>query len=130
MAANKTKGEVSFPAITVEGFTGGGVLVLDFNALCQLEDELGLAVDQLSTDALKSPGKIRTIFRIALGRHHGEVSAATAGDIIQAIGLLPAVELVVQALAASFPEAATDGTANPPRKPQGAGTGKTATAAG
>lgn len=127
--ANKIKGEIALPAVDVEGFEKGGTIVLNFNALCALEDELGTTIDSLGSVALKSPKTIRTIFRIGLAHHHGDIADAVAGDVIQELGLMKAAEIVISAMTASFPEAAKDGTGNPPKKGKD-GTGKTASAAG
>jgi hypothetical protein len=127
MSVNPNKGEVAIPAISVAGFEAGGALLLDFNALCAIEEELGEGIQSLGPKAVSSPTTLRAIFRIGLERRHGTVTDLAAGDIIQSIGMVDAVELVLKAITLSFPEAAKGGDANPPKpgkKP--AGTTKTA----
>lgn len=110
------KGEVVF---TVEGEDYR--LVLDFNALCDLEDDLpGLMSGDVE---IKSPRAIRSVFAAGLARHHSGLTARDAGDLIHALGVERAAALVAQAFTASFgsPE-----TARPPkaRPSPGAGTAR------
>lgn len=117
LSANPLKGEVGFPANPdVAGFEAGGIIVLDFNALCALEEELGEKIDQIGEAALRSPMMMRTVFRIGLEAKHGAVDERDAGNLIQAIGADVASELTLRAFQLSFPEAAKDGSADP-RKP-------------
>ncbi|WP_404713197.1 hypothetical protein [Sphingomonas sp. MMS24-J13] len=124
--ANPLKGEVAFPAVPdLPGFEAGGTLVLDFNALCTLEDELGEEIGRIGAESLQSPKMMRTVFRVAMEEHHKAVDDVTVGKIIQAVGIDTAAALVLRAFSLSFPEAAKDGDANPPKKPaKPAGTGK------
>lgn len=94
MSAN-IKGEVPFEAIG-ETFR----LVLDFNALCDLEGELPGLMD--GSVEIKSPRAIRSVFAAGLARHHPEITVTVAGDIIQSIGIERAGELVASAFSASF----------------------------
>lgn len=117
MGANPLKGEVAFPKIAVEGFEKGGIVLLDFNALCALEGELGEKIDEIGGAALKSPQMMRTVMRIALEEHHGAVADKTVGKIIQAVGVDKVSELLLEAFTLSFPEAA-NATEDPPKPPK------------
>jgi hypothetical protein len=75
--ANPVKGEVAFE---VEG--RDYKLVLDFNALCEVEDVLG--ADGMD---LARPKAIRAIFWAALLRHHPDVTVQDAGDLIGALAV-------------------------------------------
>lgn len=116
--AGSIKGVVKFEA--------GGEdyrLLLDFNALCDLEADFPGIMD--GSFDLKSPKAIRRVFHVGLAEHHGALSERDAGSIIQAIGLERAGEVIAEAFAASFPSA-TGGEESPrPRKAQPkAGAGK------
>lgn len=89
------KGEVPFE---VEGTPYR--LVLDFNALCDLEDELPGLMD--GTVEIKSPKAIRAVFAAGLVKHHPEVSLIDAGNLIQGLGIEKAGGFVAEAFAASF----------------------------
>ena len=116
--ANKVKGEVGF---TVEDgdLAGDYVLLLDFNALCDLEEDFpGIMKGEF---ALESPKAIRKVFAVGLSARH-DVDERTAGAIIQAVGLAEVADLVGRAFKASFPEAA-EGDARPRKAPAKAGAG-------
>lgn len=95
------------------------LLLLDFNALCDLESELPGLMD--GTAEIKSPSAIRAVFHAGLVAHHGDVDLRDAGKIIHEIGIEQAAELVKEAFEASFGK--TDGGEGKsrPRK-RGAGT--------
>lgn len=98
--AAKLKGEVSFKALA-STFT----LVVDFNAICAIEEELDIKIDEIG-DRLKGSGKtIRSVFRIGLAARHGALTDFEAGNLIQEIGVMKAAELLAEAMTASFPEA-------------------------
>lgn len=107
--AGSVKGEVAFKA-------GGEdyILLLDFNALCDLEGELPGLMD--GTAEIKSPSAIRAVFHAGLQARHPGVGIREAGDIIQDVGLAEAGDLVRRSFEASFP-AAKGGEGEPrPRK--------------
>ncbi|RZJ44970.1 MAG: hypothetical protein EON87_08640, partial [Brevundimonas sp.] len=117
--ANPIKGEVPF---TVESgdLAGDYVLLLDFNALCDLEQDFpGLMDGQFE---VKSPSAIRTVFAIGLREHHGEMDERDVGRIIHAVGMSEAGRLVGEGFKAAFPEAA-QGKASPRKAPAKAGAG-------
>jgi len=128
--ANPELGEVAFPAVDVIGFEEGGILVLDFNALCTLEGEVSQKITSIGADVLQSPSMMRTVFRIALEARHGQVSERDAGEIIQRIGPARAGELVAEAFLLSFPPAEGGTSDGNPPKPGANGTGKSASANG
>lgn len=107
--ANVIKGEVDFSA-DGEDY----ILVLDFNALCDLESDYPGIMD--GSFEMKSPRAVRKVFQVGLSKHHSDISEIAAGEIIQSIGIPEAAELVGKAFKASFPEAAKGGKARPPAK--------------
>ncbi|MFD1950683.1 hypothetical protein ACFSGX_07875 [Sphingomonas arantia] len=89
------------------GFAANGLpwtLVYDFNALCSIEEALGETLGRL-TD-LSSPTRARTVFRVGLEHHHGVMTDAEAGAIIQDIGVEKAGELIGYAFQLAFPDPA------------------------
>ena len=114
---NRVKGEVAFEA---EG--QGYVLLLDFNALCELEDDLPGLMD--GTAEIKSPKAIRTVFHAGLQARHPGIDLRDAGEIIQSIGLEAAANLVRLSFEASFPSAdGGEGASRPQKAPAKAGAG-------
>lgn len=104
--ANAIKGEVGVKA-DGQDYT----LLLDFNALCELEDVVpGL----MSGGAeIQSPRAVRAVFHAALGEHHPDLDEKAAGRIIQAVGIERAAELIGEAMAASFGKPEGKETARP-----------------
>lgn len=107
------KGEVGFEA-DGESYT----LLLDFNALCDLEDSLPGLMD--GTAEIKSPKAIRSVFHAGLQARHDGLTTRDAGDLIQAIGLDVAGELVAEAFSASFGKGG-EGKPRPRKATAGAG---------
>jgi hypothetical protein len=87
---NPVKGEVGFEA-GGEGYT----LVLDFNALCELEAALTPGDDR------NGPRATRATLWAALQRHHEGLSLADAGDLIAALTLPRVRELIGEAYSAA-----------------------------
>lgn len=115
--ANKVKGQVAFEA-------GGQdyILLLDFNALCELEDELPGLMD--GTAKIESPKAIRAVFHAGLQAHHKDIGLRDAGVIIQDIGLEEAANLIRRSFEASFPPATGgEGETRPQKAPAKAGAG-------
>lgn len=102
--ANAARGEVAFRALDRDW-----TLLLDINALCEAEDELGVKVHELAQPGLKA---IRALLWAGLQRHQQGVTITQAGDIIQAVGMALAAEIVGEAFTLTFPEAAK-GVAGP-----------------
>jgi hypothetical protein len=130
MSANPLLGEVALPPVDVAGFQAGGVILLDFNALCSLEGELKLAVDDMGTAVLESPTMMRSLMRVAMEDHHGRVEDRIVGKIIQRLGHDKSAELIMEAFALSFPEVAKGGTADPRVKAATDGIGGAASKSG
>jgi len=87
---NALRGEVGFEA-GGEGYT----LVLDFNALCELEGVLRPGDDR------NGPSATRATLWAALQRHHAGLTLAGAGDLIAALTLPRVRELIGQAYEAA-----------------------------
>lgn len=100
--ANAVRGEVGF-SLQGEAY----ILVLDFNALCDLEDDLpGLMAGEAE---IKSPSAIRAVFHAALQARHPQIDVRGAGALIHELGLERAGELIKEAFAASYPTPASGG---------------------
>ncbi|MBM3606617.1 MAG: hypothetical protein FJX25_18485 [Alphaproteobacteria bacterium] len=114
------KGEV--PLKVTEGPAAGEyVLLLDFNALCDAEDEFpGIMNGSIDISSFR---KIRRLVQFALATHHPHLDEREVGDIIQGVGVVAAAEKVTEAMKATFPEAKTAGKAAAPAR-AGAGTGR------
>lgn len=97
--ANPSKGEVGFDANGIS-YT----LVLDFNAICELEDAFDVPASQIGEVIGEKLSSLRTVFRVALSRHH-DVTDLEAGEILTSIGAEKAGSLIASAFALSFPEA-------------------------
>lgn len=95
--ANAVKGEVGFK-VEGEQFT----LAYDFNALCTLEADLGVSVDEIGAK-MDSISSLRTMFRIGLEAHHGRLSDLEAGNLIHRIGIEKAGALITSAFQGAFP---------------------------
>ena len=118
---NKVKGEVGF---SVEGgdLAGEYVLLLDFNALCDLEADLPGLMD--GTAEIKTPSAIRAVFHAGLQARHKDITLRDAGDLIQSLGIERAGDLVRQSFEASFATAKGGEESDRPRKaPAKAGAG-------
>lgn len=87
--ANPVKGEVAF-----EAESGVYTLVLDFNALCEIEKALGGLV-------FEGPSAIRTVFHIGMKRRHKLMTLEQAGDLIGEIGTAKAGAVLAEAMAAA-----------------------------
>jgi hypothetical protein len=111
--ANPHKGEVGFE-IDGTPYT----LRFSANALCELEDELGLGVNAIAGQ-LADPKDlrlktVRAVFWAGLRDHHSEITLIQAGEIVTAMSLPVALETIANAFSAAFPsrETKTD-----PQKP-------------
>lgn len=114
------KGEV--PLKVTEGPAAGEyILLLDFNALCDAEDDFpGIMNGEIDIGSFK---KIRRLVQYALAAHHPDLVEREVGDIIQGVGVIAAAEKVTEAMKATFPEAKTEGKPQGRAKP-GVGTGR------
>ena len=103
------KGEVGFE---VDG--EAKVLAYDIEALCLLEDRLDMSVSKIATTLGDDPrlGFLRVVFWAGLQAHHPKTTVKEAGEMIGALKLDRAAELIGEAIVAAFPqstEAATGG---------------------
>jgi hypothetical protein len=124
MGANRIKGEVAF-SVEDGDLAGDYVLLLDFNALCDLETDLPGLMD--GTAEIKTPSAIRAVFHAGLQARQKDVSLHDAGDIIHALGIEQAGDLVRQSFEASFSQAKGGEESDRPRKASakaGAGNGR------
>jgi hypothetical protein len=118
---NRVKGEVGF-SVDSGGLAGDYVLLLDFNALCDLESDLPGLMD--GTAEIKTPSAIRAVFHAGLQARHKDISLHDAGDIIHVLGIEQAGDLVRQSFEASFSTAKGGEESDRPRKaPAKAGAG-------
>lgn len=111
---NATRGEHAVTCLDGQVYT----LVFDVNALCDVEDRLGVGVGDLDAAMQKPTARLlRTLFHAGLAARHPDVSERDAGALlsIKAMG-----EAVTAAIVKSMPEASGD--ARPPAAPAG-GTG-------
>lgn len=119
MGSNTIKGEVVF-SVENGDLAGEYVLLLDFNALCDLETDLPGLMD--GTAEIKTPSAIRAVFHAGLQARHKDISLHDAGDIIHALGIEQAGDLVRRSFEASFGKGGEE--ADRPRKaPAKAGAG-------
>ena len=90
--ANPVKGEVSF-SHGEEDY----VLVLDVNAICDLEDQ-GIYLADLAKPTFKT---LRAMIHAGLQEHHEGVTARDAGKILDGLGLGKAVDVLTKAAKAA-----------------------------
>lgn len=111
--ANPQKGEVEFDA-------GGQKWTLAFsvNALCELEDELGMGVNEIAEqmgDVKKMRIKfMRAVLWAGLRDHHPEIDLKTAGELIRELSFAKSMETIGQGFALAFPQPEGKG-ADPPQ---------------
>ncbi len=96
-------------------------LKMDFNAICSLEEELGISVDKLGETITSGARTLRSVFRIALSAHHPAMTDMQAGELITTVGPEKVALLIVEAVTAAFPQAEAGKSAENPRKPAGRG---------
>lgn len=113
--ANRIKGEI---ALQHEG--RDYVMVLDFNALADFEEEAGIenALDELADKRGLNARKTRALFWCGLKQRHPEMTRAQAGSILSAN-----LDKLGEALSAAFPdpaegEAPVEGKAKGAAKPR------------
>ncbi|WP_066486129.1 hypothetical protein [Sphingomonas sp. CCH9-F2] len=117
--ANPIKGEVGF-SVGEGRFT----LAYDFNALCTMEGDLDVSIEDVGTK-MDSISAVRTMFRIGLEAHHGRLSDIEAGNLIHQLGLEEAGALITKAFQGAFPDASAGGKAKPANKAtRGSGRGR------
>jgi hypothetical protein len=99
--ANPHRGEVSFEA---DGKTW--TMVFTTNAICELEAETGESIHAFGSK-LDAPSMkmVRVMVWAALRPRHPEITIEAAGDIMDAIGVEKAGNLVSRAMSLLFTEA-------------------------
>ena len=96
-------------------------LSYDINALCRIEDRLGIENAQEFQRVLKnnlSFRKLRTLFCCGLSP---EATEERAGEVMQALGMDEVSAMITDTIQAAFPD--TKGKASPNPKIAAAGTG-------
>lgn len=119
--SNRIKGEIDID-VKDGPLAGTFILLLDLNALCELEDDFpGIMNGTAKIEGLKS---IRRIFHVGFQRHHPDLSEIEAGDIVHAIGIGEAAKKMGESLKAAFPTAEQGKPKGSPRRgPEKRGTG-------
>lgn len=119
--ANPHRGEVSFDA-------DGTLYTLHFstNAFCELEAEMGVGLMQIAA-LLDKPEKLsmqnlRLLFWAGLRDRHPDISLTDAGRIMDAFGMLDAIQLAAKAFEAAFPAPQVAGPLGGNRKARRAAT--------
>lgn len=126
--ANPIKGEVSFEA-------GDGRYKLSYstNALCELEEELDMNVNEISV-IMRDPANfrmrmVRSVFWAGLLDHQPDMDIKAAGQVLTHIRPAEALDLIGRAFALAFPDVETGGAVRPPEKSPG-GNGETSSPRG
>lgn len=85
---------------------------LGINAICRFEKEAGMAITSIDLSKLEMR-TIRALIWAGLKDQHKDVSLDLAGDIIDDLGLNQIMQLVPEALNATFPPVDPDAIAGP-----------------
>jgi hypothetical protein len=123
MTANKFRGEYPLK-VGEKTYT----LRYGTNALVSLSESLGCKTileigDRLSPDRI-SFRDVRTLLKVALERHHPEITEADAGELIDEMGgVIIALELIPAVLDAAFPDKQPGGEGGDPNGQGAAGSG-------
>lgn len=116
--ANRVRGEVAFES---EG--QDYVLLLDFNALCDLEDDFPGLMN--GTAEFTSPKAIRRVFLAGLSAHQPGMDEHGAGRLIHELGFERAGDLIRQSFEAAFPKGGEEPARPRTGQPKaGAGSGR------
>lgn len=114
--ANPNKGEVGFKA-------DGKDYRLRFSAdaICNLEDELNLTVNQIGK-LMQDPetlrmSMVRTAFCVGLRDAHPEIDADGARAVFKTLKLMTAITLVSKSFSLAFTDDESEGKAENPPKP-------------
>jgi hypothetical protein len=101
-------------------------LVFDINSLCEVEYILDKSTDQILRSLVTVPPVhvVRALLWGGLRTHHPEMDLIAAGRIIEQIGGVgPALDMLGEAMKASFPEPEDAKGPKSPRKGAKVGTG-------
>lgn len=116
--ANPHRGEVAFDAAGRRH-----TIRFDTNAICSLEDELGMGFGEIAAHAARvHVSTIRAALRAGLG---GDGTIDEAGAIIDEIGLRQAVTLLTEAFIRAYPREDDKTRRSRPQRGGAAGTGAT-----
>ena len=94
--ANRERGEVD---VVIRGKTY--TLIVDFNALVELQQMYSTGTELVSVESVMVKansgdlGALRAIFWASLRRHHPEVTVAAAGELIDIIGGIEALNALL-----------------------------------
>lgn len=116
--ANPLRGEAEF-----KSGSESRTLVFNVNVFCELEDDTGLAINELIEQIQGKPSfsLLRSIFHAGLRTKHPGITREEAGDAISDAGIEEATKALHQAIQRAMPPAKA-GPKNPP-KAAGGGTG-------
>lgn len=122
--ANANRGEVE---IEVDGKKY--VLRFSANALCDLEDALGMSILQI-TSMISDPAQIRmkmvrALLWAGLREKHPDLTILQAGDIVQELSLSGAFSVIEDAFKKAFPETSQNPQVLDDPKPDGTGPAST-----
>lgn len=115
--SNPLRGEAEFKA-------GSEIrtLVFNVNVFCELEDDTGLAINELIEQVQGKPSfsLLRSIFHAGLRTKHPSLTKEEAGDVISDAGMEEATKALQQAIQRAMP-APKVGPKNPPKAAAGTG---------
>lgn len=111
--ANPHRGEVTFEADGKQW-----TLAYSINALCVLEDALGMGIGEVverfgNVQKLRL-NTVRAVLWAGLNDHHPEVSLKQAGELIADMTLPTSIDLLGRAFSLAFPDG-KDESGNPPQ---------------
>lgn len=81
------------------------LLNFSIDALCALEERLGLPIDKILAKVTGSMrlGELRALFAGGLREHHSDITERAAGEMIPQIGVIELRTRIFEALALAFP---------------------------
>jgi hypothetical protein len=100
--ANKQRGEVD---LSHDGKTY--TLKFSINALCELEDAMGLRFDEIFSalgERSMSMNELRSMLWGALRDNHPDIEKKVVGEIIEGMGVVKAISLVHEVITSAFPQ--------------------------
>ena len=128
--ANAKRGEVALSA-------EGGEVILRFttDALCALEDEMNMGVAEIGRQLASGDGlrisSARQFVRVAMLDHQPDATLKSAGELMDSVGIVNALNAAASAFQKAFPQEGEDpdagqggaasGDARPPLGPGGTG---------
>lgn len=125
--ANRLKGEVA-----IETSDKTYVIRFSANAICEMEDALGLGINEVATQLSDPSGlrvkTVRAVFWASLRDHHPDVTIHQAGEILTEVTIGKAMKHVTEAFELAFEDKSParplkPGSKGPASKSEAAGTG-------